>query len=163
MPIYEFYCEDCNTIFNFFSKTINTSKQPVCPKCRKRKLERQVSVFSMSGNKSEETEGFDDLPIDERKMENALSSLAAEAGNLDESDPRQAAGLMRKFSKMTGIGFGDGMEQVLNRLESGEDPTEVEKDMESLMDGEESFVLQGQKGSQAKRRLPVRDTKLYDM
>jgi len=35
MPIYEFYCEDCNTLFNFFSRTVNTDKQPPCPRCRK--------------------------------------------------------------------------------------------------------------------------------
>jgi hypothetical protein len=28
MPIYEFYCEDCHTIFNFFSKNVNTTKKP---------------------------------------------------------------------------------------------------------------------------------------
>jgi hypothetical protein len=31
MPIYEFYCPDCNTIFNFFSRTINTSKKTPMP------------------------------------------------------------------------------------------------------------------------------------
>ena len=29
MPIYEFYCPDCNTLFNFFSRTINTSKKVI--------------------------------------------------------------------------------------------------------------------------------------
>ncbi|MGD2029649.1 MAG: zinc ribbon domain-containing protein, partial [Desulfobacterales bacterium] len=41
MPIYEFYCRDCNTIFNFFSKTINTTKKPKCPKCKTKTLTRQ--------------------------------------------------------------------------------------------------------------------------
>jgi hypothetical protein len=31
MPIYEFYCVDCNTLFNFFSKTINTQKNTQVP------------------------------------------------------------------------------------------------------------------------------------
>jgi putative FmdB family regulatory protein len=64
MPIYEFYCETCNTIFNFYSKTINTSKQPTCPQCREVKLKRCLSSFSVlrkgSGEDSE-----DRLPFDE--------------------------------------------------------------------------------------------------
>ncbi|MCK4728291.1 MAG: zinc ribbon domain-containing protein, partial [Desulfobacterales bacterium] len=37
MPIYEFYCEDCNTIFNFFSRSVNTTKRPPCPRCKQKK------------------------------------------------------------------------------------------------------------------------------
>ncbi len=46
MPIYEFYCKKCHMIFSFFSSTVNTDKRPLCPKCRKVKLERQMSLFS---------------------------------------------------------------------------------------------------------------------
>ena len=34
MPIYEFYCRKCNTIYNFFSRSVNTEKIPFCPKCK---------------------------------------------------------------------------------------------------------------------------------
>jgi len=27
MPIYEFYCKDCHTIFNFFSRSVNVAKE----------------------------------------------------------------------------------------------------------------------------------------
>ena len=46
MPIYEFYCPDCHTIFNFFSARIETEKRPDCPRCGRSKLERRMSVFS---------------------------------------------------------------------------------------------------------------------
>ncbi|MDX2440275.1 MAG: zinc ribbon domain-containing protein, partial [Desulfobacterales bacterium] len=49
MPIYEFYCRDCNTLFNFFSKTINTIKMPKCPKCKTKTLARQISVVAFTG------------------------------------------------------------------------------------------------------------------
>ena len=26
MPVYEFYCEKCNTVFSFFSLGVNTTK-----------------------------------------------------------------------------------------------------------------------------------------
>ncbi|MDP3283707.1 MAG: zinc ribbon domain-containing protein, partial [Desulfobacterales bacterium] len=38
MPIYEFYCQDCNTIYNFFSKSVNTKKSPNCPMCKTSRL-----------------------------------------------------------------------------------------------------------------------------
>ena len=28
IPIYEFYCDDCNIIFNFLSSSVNTSTNP---------------------------------------------------------------------------------------------------------------------------------------
>jgi putative FmdB family regulatory protein len=102
MPIYEFYCQDCNTIFNFFSKTINTTKSPDCPKCKTSKLNRQVSLFAVTG-KAKEDSGMDDFAFDESKMEKAMQVLAKEADNINEDDPRQAAQLMRKLSNMTGL------------------------------------------------------------
>ena len=106
MPIYEFYCSDCHTVFNFFSKTINTGKRPTCPRCKRKKLARQVSMFAAVGRKGKEGEGDDglgDLPIDESKMERAIGALASEAEGIKEDDPRAAARLMRKFSSMTGM------------------------------------------------------------
>ena len=77
MPIYEFYCEDCNTIFNFFSRSVNTTKRPLCPRCKRSKLRRQMSRFSrLTGTK--EGGDVDDLPIDEAKMEKAMGLLARE-------------------------------------------------------------------------------------
>jgi uncharacterized protein YlaI len=35
MPIYEFYCSRCNTMFNFFSSRVNTGKKTMRPKCDK--------------------------------------------------------------------------------------------------------------------------------
>nr|MBC8392650.1 zinc ribbon domain-containing protein [Deltaproteobacteria bacterium] len=125
MPIYEFYCEDCNTIFNFFSKTVNTTKRPKCPKCKKKKLTRQVSLFAVTG-KAKEDSDMDDLPFDEGKMEQAMKMLAGEADKINEDDPRQAANLMRKLSDMTGMQLGPGMEEALKRMEKGEDPEQVE-------------------------------------
>jgi putative FmdB family regulatory protein len=98
MPIYEFYCQKCNTIYNFFSKSVNTEKIPGCPKC-KVKLKREMSVFAnISKSKENDTDG-DMPPIDEAKMEKAMAMLASEAGNINEDDPKQAAMLMRKLKE----------------------------------------------------------------
>jgi len=44
MPIYEFYCEPCHTIYNFFSRSVNTGKRPACPKCGQGELVERYSA-----------------------------------------------------------------------------------------------------------------------
>jgi len=159
MPIYEFYCKDCHMIFNFFSSTINTDKRPMCPKCEKIKLDRQMSTFAISRNRGEE----DDMPIpdmDEAKMEQAMNVLASEAENIDENDPRQAANLMRKLTAMTGMDMGPGMEEALRRMENGEDPEQIEAEMGDLLEGEDPFTFKGKAGAR-KKRPPKVDKEMY--
>ena len=163
MPIYEFFCHDCNTIFNFFSRTVNTNKTPKCPKCQK-KLSRQISKFAFTG-KAKETSDMDDLPIDESKMEKAMNMLAREADGMNEEDPKQAANLMRKLSDMTGLKLGPGMDEALQRMEKGEDPEQLEAEMGDLLENEEPFVLPGKKGGQTRvnQQKPIKDETLYDL
>jgi putative FmdB family regulatory protein len=164
MPIYEFYCKNCNTLFNFFSKTINTSKTPLCPKSGIHPLSRQMSAFAFTG-KAREDSGMDDLPFDESKMEQAMQMLAGEAENINEDDPRQAANLMRKLTDMTGIELGPGMQEAIRRMESGEDPEQIESEMGDILGEEEPFLLSGKKGRIAagKQKAPLRDDTLYDL
>ena len=162
MPIYEFYCEDCNTIFNFFSRAVNTTKQPVCPRCKQKKLKRQMSTFVRLTGAKEESD-TDDLPIDEASMEKAMNLLAREADSLNEDDPRQSANLMRKFSDITGLNLGPSMEEAMKRMEAGEDPEQVEAEMGDLIEDEEPFILGEKKASGVKRSRPHRDKKLYEL
>ena len=164
MPIYEFYCRDCHTIFSFFSKTIDTETCPACPKCRAPRLTRQVSVFAVTGKAREKSE-TDDLPIDESQMAKAMAVLEKEADRIDENDPRQAANLMRKLSDMTGLQLGHGMEEALARMERGEDPEAIESEMGDLLEGEDPFLLPGKKKgtSSGRQAAPRRDETLYDL
>jgi len=163
MPIYEFYCNDCNTIFNFFSKTVNTSKTPKCPKCKTKKLSRQVSLFSFTGKAPEEGD-MDDLPIDESKMEKAMEMITREAGNINEDDPKQAANMMRKLTDMTGLELGPRMDEALKRMEKGEDPEQIEAEMGDMLEDEDPFILPDKKGKNIKaRRPPIKDDTLYDL
>ncbi len=164
MPIYEFYCEDCNTIFNFFSKRINTKKRPACPKCKNPKLSRQMSPFAFTG-KAKDDDGVDDLPFDEGKMEQAMNMLASEAENINEDNPHEAANLVRKLTDMTGLELGNGMNEALARMENGEDPEKIEAEMGDLLEGEEPFLMPGRKGKGIKATLPEpsRDETLYEL
>lgn len=164
MPIYEFYCGRCNTIYNFFSKTINTSKIPKCPRCKRVKLKRQMSMFAKISGGREDTAGDDVMPpIDDTKMEKAMAMLTREAENINEEDPRQAAELMRKLSDATGMKLGPGMEEALRRLEKGEDPEKIEQEMGNLLDAEDPFIIDAKGGKLIKEKRPQIDETLYDL
>jgi putative FmdB family regulatory protein len=166
MPMYEFLCSDCNVIFTFFSRSINTSSTPLCPNCCNNTLSRMVSQFAYTGKaKGSDEQAGDDpmssLNLDESKMEQALEALASEAGSINEEDPRQAANLMRKLTSMTGLKLGDKMEDALSRMEAGADPDEIEQQMGDI-DENDLFKTGGNIKANRKNR-PSRDEKIYDM
>ena len=164
MPIYEFFCDDCNTVFNFFSSRPNTEKRPNCPKCGRVDLQKMMSAFATIG-KAKETDGDDPLAgLDEAKMEQALSGLMREAEHLNQDDPRQMATLMRKFADKTGLPLGGQMEEAIARMEAGDDPEQIEREMGNLMDSEEPFSLEAmKKKAQPGSRRPLRDERLYEL
>jgi len=163
MPIYEFYCNDCHTVYRFFSKTINTTTIPHCPKCENIQLHRQLSTFSISKNTQEND--TDDIPIDESKMDRAMSMLAHEVEAIDDNDPKQAAGLMQKMSDLTGMPLNKSMKEAIERMASGEDPDKVEADMGDILENEEPFELPSKKClvNNKRQQAPRVDETLYDL
>jgi putative FmdB family regulatory protein len=162
MPIYEFYCADCHTIFKFLSKIVNTTKRPICPRCQKVQLERRMSVFSFSRGKQEAEEP--DMPhLDEDKLERSMQALAREAEGIKEEDPRQAARLMRKVYDATGLKLGPGMQEAIRRMEAGEDPEEIEAELGDLMETEGPFAEPSTKIQPKKSRPPAKDDHLYEL
>ena len=164
MPIYEFYCSDCHTIYNFRSKKVNTEKRPDCPGCGQPKIKRQISLFSISKGLTENAD--DSIPdIDETKLERAMESMAGEMEGVNEEDPKQVAHLMRKLYDATGLGMGSGMEEAINRMEAGEDPDKVGEEMGDILDGEDPFVKKDKKkilaGLKRKFLPPTVDETLY--
>lgn len=161
MPIYEFYCDHCNVVFNFYSSRVQTKKIPSCPRCDKKELTKQISTFATIGKAQEQS---DDpfAGLDESKMERAFQSLMGEAEHMNEDDPRQMASLMRKFTSQTGVHLGDSMEEAISRMEAGEDPEQVEKEMGDLL-SEDDFSIDSMKKKILHRKsLPIHDEKLYE-
>ena len=143
MPIYEFYCEACNTLLNFFSATIDTEKKPDCPRCGKRELERRPARFATLTSRAEAEDADDELfgDLDEERLEAAMAGLESEFAGMDEEnpDPRQMAQVMRKLGQATGLEMGPKMEEMIARLESGADPEALEEEMGDL-DGDDDAV-----------------------
>jgi putative FmdB family regulatory protein len=165
MPIYEFYCSDCHVIFNFFTRRVNTEKQPDCPKCGRANLERRASAFAISTGRSETPD--DPLAgVDEAKVEQALAAMASDAEGVDGEDPRQAARMMRSLCETTGLPVGRGMEEMIRRMEAGEDPDVIEEQLGPVLDEEDP--LSGESGgsrlkSLRKKLPPSVDSTLYEL
>ncbi len=141
MPIYEFYCSDCHRVFSFLSKSVDTTKQPNCPRCSRAGLTRRVSSFAISKGRKDEpprpaAPEFPGLPpgMDEARLEQAMATITREAEGMNEEDPRQGALLMRRLFEATGMPVGSGMEEALRRMESGEDPEKIEEEMGDVME-----------------------------
>lgn len=165
MPVYEFYCSDCHRIFHFLSRTVNTGKRPDCPRCGRSGLERQVSLFAVSmGRREKDGPPLPDL--DEARMERAMMALAGEAEGMDGKDPRHAARLMRKLYDSTGLSLGPGTEEMIRRMESGEDPDRIEEEMGDVLEEEDPFLRRtgkGIKGLGRRLRPPEVDDDLYEL
>ena len=99
MPIYEYYCNTCNTIFDFFSKTFSVEKEPVCPRC-KGPLEKYVSSFAFS----QKMKGPDCLPMSTKMLDEGMKRLK----DYDSKNPEDAEHLRKKFTKIMGVNFEEG-------------------------------------------------------
>jgi hypothetical protein len=64
-----------------------------------------------------------------------MSQFADEAGSVRDDDSRTMARLVRRLYDRAGMGLTDPLERALRRLEAGEDPDRIEREMGDLLDG----------------------------
>lgn len=185
MPIYEYYCPDNHTIYQFYAKTLAQGKlTPRCPDQPGYRMRKIVSAFAVTkGGASAEaappapgaTESGDDA-----RMEAAMGTLEREFSNVDENDPKAMARMMRRMADVTGEKIGGEMEEVVRKLEEGADPEALEGQLgespgaEAGLDDEMGIGsgLGGAGAGQPEprerrhrfkvRAAPRRDPKLYD-
>ncbi len=119
MPIYEYYCKDCQKRVNVFFRTMSTASDDAarCPNCNGANLQRLVSRIRVLKSEADRLESLDDPAM--------LSALESE-------DPRAIAGFMRKMSAETDSPPDAEMNEVIDRLEAGESPEAIEKSLPGL-------------------------------
>ena len=175
MPIYEFYCQPCHTIYNFYARSSAAAeRQPQCPKCGKKRLDKQVSRFAISKNLSEPTAGPADDPLanlDDAKMDQLMAEMADtfgdEEGEGGEEDPRKMAAVMRKFFDATGMPPTGAMAEAIGRMEAGEDPDKIDEQLGDALDSDDPFAATP--AGRLRQRLremmnrPKVDPELYDL
>lgn len=69
MPIYEYRCKDCETVFETFVSSISDGDKVVCKKCESKNVEKQISTFS-----SKSSDGLGVAPA------GALSGCSSKSG-----------------------------------------------------------------------------------
>src|SRR5438876_9765514 len=150
MPIYEFACPKCRTIFDFLSKRVNPDRLPTCPKCGNKRMGKQMSGFATPRGAKEPAastagdEGGEGIPdFDDPRMMRAMSELERDMEHMDENNPKHMAHMMKKMKDIMPAGsVPKELDVAIKRLEAGEDPEKIEEDMGDVlgdfMGGEEA-------------------------
>jgi len=132
MPFYDYICLDCHQRFDVFMTYAEYGTRPVsCPNCKSRNARRRVPRVRMA--KSEESR-MDSLAGD-------FSDPSALAGL--ENDPKAMGCMMRKMGNKLGEEMPPEFGEVVDRLEKGQSPEDIEKELPDLggedMGGGEDF------------------------
>lgn len=160
MPVYEFLCSKCNRIYSFHSFKVETDKVPRCPRCGATNLQRVPSRFGVAApSKAAAADGEDGGPNGDDRMEREMMRLAAELEGMDENDPRQMAAAVRKMTEIAGEPVTPAMEEMIRRLEAGEDPERIEEELGDALEEEMGEGGGGGFGGGP----PSRDDGLYPM
>lgn len=171
MPIYEFFCPTNQRIYSFFARSLRFSdKLPRCPDNPRWKMEKLLSGFAITGRATEEAPDSPGDDFDETKMEAAMAAMEREFGGIAESDnpdPRALAAMMRRMGEITGQKMPEQMDEVIARLEKGEDPDKLEEEYGDVFDKMDEMTGSEEGGESRTRRRGkpriTRDPKLYDM
>ncbi len=123
MPVYEYRCTVCGRRSSRLFKTLAAVVHPDCPHCGSAALERQFSRPTLlRGTPAASDEfGGDDFGMDD-------TDLAELMPGLESGDPRSLARMTRRMSEEMGEDIPHEYEGVLNRMESGEMPSDEEFD-----------------------------------
>jgi hypothetical protein len=103
-------------------------------------------------------------------MMRAMESLASDAESLDENDPRQMAGFLRRLYGSADLPVGPAMEEAMRRMEAGEDPDVIDEELGDRLEAEMPFgddesplTKEGRVTWKSRRRPPLRDETLYSL
>ena len=117
MPSYEFRCLNCRKRFDIFLSYSEYGSAAIkCPHCQSSNVQRKIGRIRFA--RSEES-----------RLEN-LADPSKLAGL--EDDPRALGKMMREMSAQTGEEMGPEFDEVVHRLESGQNPEEIEKQLPDL-------------------------------
>jgi putative FmdB family regulatory protein len=117
MPLYQYRCLDCHRRFEvFLTYAEYGQKQIQCTRCGSENVQRRIGRIRVAKSEDSRLDDFSDPA--------SLEGL--------EDDPKALGRMMRKMSNEMGEDLGPEFKEVVDRLESGQDPEEIEKSLPDL-------------------------------
>lgn len=124
MPTYQYNCLECKRRFEvFMSYHEYGSRQVNCTHCGSNNIQRRIGRIRFARSEESHLEDFGDP--------SSLEGL--------ENDPRALGRMMRKMKEEMGSEIdgdvGPEFDEVVNRLEKGQSPEEIEQAIPELSEG----------------------------
>ena len=117
MPIYEYRCLNCRRRFDrFMTYSEYESALVACSHCDSTNISRKIGKIRIARS-------------DETRMDSLSDFEGME--NLD-ADPRALGQMMRRMKSEVGEEMPAEFDEVVNRLESGQSPEDIENDLPEL-------------------------------
>ncbi len=125
MPVYAYRCQDCQRKFAIRMTYKEYGTRAVqCPKCESKKVSRLINRVRM-------------LRSEESRLDN-LADPASLAGL--EDDPKALGRMMRQMSGEMGEELGPEFDEVVDRLEAGQSPEDIESALPDLGGGSDDYM-----------------------
>lgn len=119
MPTYDFICKKCGKRFEItLSYSEYDPAEVKCTYCGSSDVSRKIGRIRVARSEDSRVESFADPSV---------------LGNLGQ-DPESLGRMMRQMSNETGEAMPPEFDEVVGRLEKGETPEQIEKQMPDLGD-----------------------------
>jgi len=120
MPFYQYRCLSCKKRFEIYLSYKEYGEKSVsCPHCNGNQVQRRIGRIRVA--KSEESR------LDSLTDPSGLEGL--------ENDPKALGKMMRKMGNEMGEDIGPEFNEVVDRLEAGQSPEDIEKAIPDLEGG----------------------------
>ncbi len=113
MPSYDYRCNNCQrrVVLTYKTYADYDKATPICPRCQGTSLTRLISRVAIAKSEANRFDSMDD--------DSMLDDLA-------DADPATMGRYMRRMSREMGEDLGDEFNEVVERLEHGENPDDIE-------------------------------------
>lgn len=123
MPTYDFLCNNCEQRFDVFLTYAEYGKVPVhCTHCRSNNVRRRLTKVRVA-----------------RSDDSRMEAVAGDLGGIEglENDPQAMGKMMRKMGREMGEDLPPEFDEVVDRLEAGQSPEEIESAVPDLGAGDD--------------------------